>query len=128
MLERYPAGAAPAKHATRRVGHPPTRNAISARHPGGSALLIHNDAAVAMLPFVLRDLGLDVPADRSVVSLHSAELARLYVLSYTAVESEPVAQAAIELLCKRIEDPGAPVERRLVTPRLERRSSVADRA
>jgi DNA-binding LacI/PurR family transcriptional regulator len=83
-----------------------------------------------MLPFVLRDLGLDVPADRSVVSLHSAELARLYVLSYTAVESEPVAvaQAAIELLCKRIADPGAPVERRLVTPRLERRSSVADPA
>jgi DNA-binding LacI/PurR family transcriptional regulator len=89
-------------------------------------LLIHNDAAVAMLPFVLRDLGLEVPADRSVVSLHSAELARLYVLSYTAVESDPaaVAQTAVELLCKRIAEPHAPVQRQLVTPRLDRRSSV----
>jgi DNA-binding LacI/PurR family transcriptional regulator len=97
-------------------------------HP--RTLLIHNDAAVAMLPFVLRDLGLEVPADRSVVSLHSAELARLYVLSYTAVESEPiaVAEAAVGLLCKRIAEPSAPVQRRLVTPRLDQRSSVADLA
>jgi DNA-binding LacI/PurR family transcriptional regulator len=90
-------------------------------------LLIHNDAAVAMLPFVLGDLGLAVPADRSVVSLHSAELARLYVLSYTAVESDPtaVAEAAVDVLCRRIEAPGAPAEKRLITPRLERKASVA---
>lgn len=90
-------------------------------------LLIHNDAAVAMLPFVLGDLGLVVPDDRSVVSLHSAELARLYVLSYTAVESDPaaVAEAAVDVLCRRIESPDAPAVERLVTPRLDRRSSVA---
>jgi DNA-binding LacI/PurR family transcriptional regulator len=90
-------------------------------------LLIHNDAAVAMLPFVLGGLGLEVPADRSVVSLHSAELARLYVLSYTAVESEPtaVAQTAVELLCKRLAAPDAPARRQLVTPHLEEKSSVA---
>ncbi|WP_051393616.1 LacI family DNA-binding transcriptional regulator [Glycomyces arizonensis] len=90
-------------------------------------LLIHNDAAVAMLPFVLGDLGLEVPADRSVVSLHSAELARLYVLSYTAVESEStaVAQAAVELLCRRLAAPDSPVQRQLVTPHLEEKSSVA---
>lgn len=89
-------------------------------------LLIHNDAAAAMLPFVLSDLGLDVPADRSVVSLHSAELARLYVLSYTAVESEPtaVAEAAVELLCARLAEPDRPAQRQLVTPRLDRKSSV----
>ncbi|MFG3339965.1 LacI family DNA-binding transcriptional regulator [Glycomyces sp. NPDC048151] len=92
-----------------------------------TTLLIHNDAAVAMLPFVLGDLGLDVPADRSVVSLHSGELARLYVLSYTAVESEPVAvaEAAVDVLCKRVEDPGAPAGKRLIVPRLDQRSSVA---
>jgi DNA-binding LacI/PurR family transcriptional regulator len=94
------------------------------------ALLIHNDAAVAMLPFVLHDLGLEVPADRSVVSLHSAELARLYVLSYTAVESEPeaVAHTAVEVLGKRIATPGQPAEKRLIAPRLAERSSVENLA
>nr|WP_277605226.1 LacI family DNA-binding transcriptional regulator [Glycomyces sp. L485] len=90
------------------------------------ALLIHNDAAVAMLPFVLGDLGLEVPADRSVVSLHAAELARLYVLSFTSVESEPVAvaQAAVEMLGKRIASPDSPVHKRLIMPHLEPRASV----
>jgi DNA-binding LacI/PurR family transcriptional regulator len=90
-------------------------------------LLIHNDAAVAMLPFVLHDLGLDVPRDLGVVSLHSAELARLYVLSYTAVESEPTAvvQDAVEMLGKRIASPDAPAQKRLVVPRLDRKGSVA---
>jgi DNA-binding LacI/PurR family transcriptional regulator len=94
-------------------------------HP--KTLLIHNDAAVAMLPFVLGDLGLEVPADRSVVSLHSGELARLYVLSYTAVESEPtaVAETAIEMLCDRVDAPKAPAQKRLIVPRLDRKSSVA---
>jgi DNA-binding LacI/PurR family transcriptional regulator len=90
------------------------------------ALLIHNDAAVAMLPFALHDLGLDVPADRSVVSLHSAELARLYVLSFTSVESEPVGvcQAAVEMLAKRIASPESPVQNRLIVPHLASKGSV----
>lgn len=98
-------------------------------HRCPEALLIHNDAAVAMLPFVLRDLGLSVPEDRSVVSLHSAELARLYVLSYTSVESEPVAVAgtAVDLLVDRIGSPDRAGERRLIRPHLERRGSVASR-
>lgn len=93
-------------------------------HP--RALLIHNDAAVAMLPFALHDLGLDVPADLSVVSLHAAELARLYVLSFTSVESEPVAvcQTAVEMLAKRIASPDSPVQKRLIVPHLEPRGSV----
>jgi DNA-binding LacI/PurR family transcriptional regulator len=90
------------------------------------ALLIHNDAAVAMLPFALHDLGLEVPADRSVVSLHAAELARLYVLSFTSVESEPVAvcQTAVEMLAKRIASPDSPVQKRLIVPHIEAKGSV----
>ncbi|GAB4004501.1 LacI family DNA-binding transcriptional regulator [Glycomyces albus] len=93
-------------------------------HP--RALLVHNDAAVAMLPFVLHELGLAVPADRSVVSLHSAELARLYVLSFTSVESEPVAIArtAVAMLCERIASPDRTAQRRLIVPHLEPRDSV----
>lgn len=91
------------------------------------ALLVHNDAAVAMLPFALHDVGLRVPADRSVVSLHSAELARLYALPFTSVESEPeaVVRTAVELLVQRIDAPEAEPVARLVAPHLERRDSVA---
>lgn len=93
------------------------------------ALLVHNDAAVAMLPSVLHELDLEVPADRSVVSLHAAELSQLYVLSFTSVESEPVAvaQTAVEMLCKRIASTDGPTQKRLIAPRLEPRGSVETR-
>lgn len=91
------------------------------------ALLIHNDAAVAMLPTVLQELGLNVPTDVAVVSLHSADLAQLFVLGYTSVESQPerVVDEAIELLVRRIDDGGEPPVTRLVTPVLTERGSVA---
>ena len=93
------------------------------------ALLIHNDAAVAMLPYVLSDLDLQVPDDRSVVSLHSTELARLYGLSYTSVETDPesVARAAVRRLVERIAKPGASASRELISPKLIPRDSVATR-
>jgi DNA-binding LacI/PurR family transcriptional regulator len=97
------------------------------RADGPRALVVHNDAASAMLQFALHDTGLEVPENRSVVSLHSAELARLYALPFTSVESGPdvVAHAAIEMLVRRIASPDAPAEARLVGPRLIERGSVA---
>jgi DNA-binding LacI/PurR family transcriptional regulator len=102
------------------------RNALS-RTDAPQALLVHNDAAVAMLPMVLHELDLRVPRDRSVVSLHSAELGRLYALPYTAVESEPerVSSLAVDMLVRRIAEPGAgSAVSTMVTPRLTRRESV----
>jgi DNA-binding LacI/PurR family transcriptional regulator len=92
------------------------------------ALLIHNDAAVAMLPMVMHDLNLRVPDDRSVVSLYSAELGRLYALPYTSVESEPerVSGIAVDALVRRLTDPDAPRgTATLVRPSLTERASVA---
>lgn len=93
-----------------------------------TALLVHNDAAVAMLPTVLQELGVAVPRDLSVLSLHSADLAQLYLLPYTSVESQPehVVEEAVELLVRRIGDASVdePVAR-LVAPLLEERGSVA---
>jgi DNA-binding LacI/PurR family transcriptional regulator len=102
----------------------------SALGPSGErprALLVHNDAAVAMLPTVLQDLRLSVPADLSVVSLHSAELEQLFVLHFTSVESQPerVVHEAIELLVRRIDHPGEPAVARLVAPLLTERGSVS---
>ncbi len=93
-----------------------------------TALLVHNDAAVALLPMVLQELGLAVPRDVSVLSLHSADLAQLYLLPYTSVESRPerVVAEAIEMLLGRMAHgaAGEPVAR-LVAPLLEERGSVA---
>jgi DNA-binding LacI/PurR family transcriptional regulator len=91
------------------------------------ALLVHNDAAAAMLPFALHDLGLDVPERCSVVSLHSAELARLYALPFTSVESEPVgvAQTAVELVVRRIASSSDPARSVLIAPHLVERGSVS---
>jgi DNA-binding LacI/PurR family transcriptional regulator len=93
-----------------------------------SALLVHNDAAVAMLPIVLHELGLRVPEDYSVVSLYSAELGRLFALPYTSVESEPeqVSRLAVEMLVRRLSDRESPTAvTTLVAPRLVDRASVA---
>jgi DNA-binding LacI/PurR family transcriptional regulator len=91
------------------------------------ALLVHNDAAAAMLPFALHDLGLDVPELCSVVSLHSAELTRLYALPFTSVESEPVgvAQTAVEMLVRRIASQSDPARSVLIAPHLVQRGSVS---
>jgi DNA-binding LacI/PurR family transcriptional regulator len=93
------------------------------RSPADEAMLIHNDTAVAMLPFALQDAGLSDPDARAIVSLHSAELARLYALPYTSVESaaEVVVGRAVKLLLSRIAEPESPSTAHLVSPRLIRR-------
>lgn len=92
------------------------------------ALLVHNDTAAAMLPFILRDLELHVPHDRSIVSLHSSELAQMFALDLTSTPSSPVAvaEAAINLLAQRIAKPDSPSETLLVEPTLVDHQSVAD--
>jgi len=91
------------------------------------ALLVHNDAAAAMLPFALHDVGLDVPDLCSVVSLHSAELARLYALPFTSVESEPVgvARTAVEMLVRRIASSSDHARSVLIAPHLVEKGSVS---
>jgi DNA-binding LacI/PurR family transcriptional regulator len=91
------------------------------------ALIVHNDAAIAMLPLVLRELDLEVPRDCSVVSLHSAELARQFALPYTAVESQPerVSELAVERLVARLTSGPSDPETLLVPPVLSERDSVS---
>ncbi|HMR48217.1 MAG TPA: LacI family DNA-binding transcriptional regulator [Arachnia sp.] len=99
---------------------------VVARDDSPKALLVHHDTAAAMLPFVLNEAGLRVPQDRSVVSLHSAELAQVFALDVTSVASEPVAVAiaAVDLLVRRMGSPDSTAESRLVQPRLVNRGSV----
>jgi len=102
--------------------------AALARSIAPRALLVHNDAVVAMLPTVLHELGLSVPDDYSVVSLHSAELGRIFALPYTSVESEPerVSKLAVDILVRRLTAQDGPAAvTTLVAPRLVERASVA---
>jgi DNA-binding LacI/PurR family transcriptional regulator len=92
------------------------------------ALLVHNDGAVAMLPTVLHTLGIGVPEDLSVVSLHSAELTDYFALPFTSVESAPelVAQSAMRLLVRRLAgETSGTTSHILVPPQLTVRGSVA---
>jgi DNA-binding LacI/PurR family transcriptional regulator len=100
--------------------------AVISRPDSPRALLLHNDAAVAMLPIVTRDLGLAVPGDLAVASLHSAELGQQFALPYTSVESQPgvVAELAVELLVQRLAAPGREPVAELVSPRMTVRASV----
>ena len=93
-----------------------------------TAVLVHDDAATALLPSALHSVGLEVPADVSVVSIHSAELARAFALPYTSVETVPeeVCDAAIQALLGRMsggEERGEVVHQ-LLEPRITDRGSV----
>ena len=96
------------------------------REDAPRALLVHNDAAVAMLPLVLGELGLRVPHDISVASLHAAELGQMYALPYTAADAQPedVAAAALDVLMQRLEQPAAEPAYRLIATRVLERGSV----
>lgn len=96
-----------------------------------TAVLVHDEAAAALLPAALRDAGLSVPGDMSVVSLHSAELGHALALPYTSVESDPgrVAEGSIDVLLRRIDAGDAHkrgVVHELLTPRVTDRGTVRD--
>lgn len=86
--------------------------------PGATALLVHNDGALADLQQLLNERRLRVPEDLAVVSLFPEQFGRLFSLPYTAIETSAatVAARAVELLARRIENPRAPIERSLIEP------------
>jgi DNA-binding LacI/PurR family transcriptional regulator len=94
-----------------------------------TAVLVHDDAATALLPAALHTVGLEVPRDISVVSIHSAELGRAFALPYTSVETVPgtISAAAIRALLRRIDARNgeeSPVVRDLLDPWITERGSV----
>ena len=97
-------------------------------HPSATALVVHNDATIAALPAVLRDRGVVVPRDLSVVSLYSRDFAEEFSLPYTAVESaaDTLGRRAVDLLVHRIVDPAkaGPHAVQFVEPVLRDRGSV----
>ena len=97
----------------------------------GTAMIIHNDAAVAALPPVLSARGVRVPDDLSVVGVYSEDFGRLFSLPYTAVETAPddLGRLAVHALVQRMGDPaGGPAPAvGFIAPRLVERGSTAVR-
>lgn len=79
------------------------------------AIIIHNDAAAAMLPLVLHEFPGRNPY---VVSLHSAELSKTFQVPFDSVESKPeeVSSRAIRMLVARLENRDLPFGRELIKP------------
>ncbi len=103
-------------------------NAILDAHPAATGLVVHNDATIAALPGILRDRGLRVPDDLSVVSLYSRDFGEEFSLPFTAVESaaDELGRSGVAQLVRRITrapDAGPPVAR-FVAPVLRDRGST----
>ncbi|KTR90776.1 transcriptional regulator [Microbacterium testaceum] len=105
-----------------------TLNAILDARADSTALVVHNDASIAALPAVLRERGVVVPRDLSVVSLYSQDFGRTFLLPYTAVETSPdgLGRTAVQHLVRRIAEPhyGPPVVG-FIEPELTDRGSTA---
>ncbi len=103
-------------------------NRILDAHPSATGLVVHNDATIAALPPILRERGVRVPEDLSVVSLYSRDFGEEFSLPYTAVESaaDELGRQAVSRLIGRITDPvsaGPPILR-FVAPVLRDRGST----
>jgi DNA-binding LacI/PurR family transcriptional regulator len=108
----------------------PMVNTFLDENPDLTALIVHSDRAVAMLPSILGRRGISVPEQLSVVSLYSGEFARDFSLPYTFVETGPTELGAqvVERLVDRIEHPeraDAPAIRLLDARLVDRGSAVA---
>jgi DNA-binding LacI/PurR family transcriptional regulator len=90
-----------------------------------TAMLVHNDGALADLPMLFLERGLSIPRDLSVVSLFPERFGRLFSLPYTAIETSATAVAAraVNLLAARIENPELPPVRELFAPEIIDRGS-----
>lgn len=91
-----------------------------------SALLVHNDAAIAMLPVVTARLGIEVPQGLGVASVHTDGLREQYAIPYTAAGSraQTVSEIAVQMVLERIANPDIPVRRELIAPVITDRGSV----
>jgi DNA-binding LacI/PurR family transcriptional regulator len=103
-------------------------NEILDARPEATAMIVHNDATIAALPWVLNERGVRVPDDLSVVGIFSEDFGRLFSLPYTAVETSPdeLGRSAVQALVRRMVDPVSAGEytTHFVAPRITDRGST----
>jgi len=100
---------------------------LYAAGPGPTAILTINEQALTGVFFGLRERGLSVPADVSVLAVASARAATTVQPQVSAadVPAEEMGRHAVETLLRLLADPSAPLAHILLSPPFEDRGSVA---
>ncbi|GAA2009666.1 substrate-binding domain-containing protein [Microbacterium ulmi] len=101
----------------------------TALETGVTGLLVHSDPEAMAFIDIALNRGISVPGDLSVIA-YDDEVAELFTPALTAV-SPPraaVGAAAVDLLARRLADPGRPVHRVVLSPTLNVRQSTARRS
>lgn len=88
------------------------------------ALIVHHDVAALPLLGRLRESGIAVPGDLSVIS-YDDELAAMADPPLTAVAPprSAVGEQAVEVLVRRLQDPARPLQQILLRPELRLRNT-----
>jgi DNA-binding LacI/PurR family transcriptional regulator len=96
------------------------------RHPDITAVFAANDTMALGARAAIRERGLHVPADISLMGYDNTPLARSRYLDFTSVDdrSDVVGATAARALLARIDDPGVEPGRTLVEPRLIMRGTT----
>jgi DNA-binding LacI/PurR family transcriptional regulator len=97
-------------------------------HPGTTGLVVHNEAVLAALLSDLRQRGLRVPDDLSVVAVCPDDMATSQSIALTsvAIPAAELARTAVEMAMRQLNGETHP-EIRLLSPRLTVRASSSRR-
>ena len=111
--------------ATEEAGYRVTRDLLET-HPGITAVFTANDAMALGALAAIRERGLRVPEDFSLVGYDNSPMASSRLLGLTTVDdrSEDVGTAAARTLLTRIAEPGRQPTRTLLTPMLVHRATT----
>ena len=98
---------------------------LFSRRSRPTAVAAFNDHCAAGLLASVRQRGVDVPAELSVVGYDDSHIAGLSTIGLTTVaqDAPALAEAALELALRRTDDPAAPPEEVVVPPHLVVRST-----
>jgi LacI family transcriptional regulator len=101
-------------------------DALFARHPGVTGLVVHNETALPAVLAGLRQRGLRVPEDISLVAVCPDSLTAHSLLELTcvAIPAREIGALAVETVIGQLDDGTAPGTR-LLAPKLAARASTA---
>jgi len=99
---------------------------VFARMPGVSGLVVHNEVALPAVIATLRERGLSVPGDISLVAVCPQDIAVGQPLLLTSVDipAQAIGRVAVEMALARVAGE-LPAQTRLITPVLTERLSTA---
>ena len=99
---------------------------VLARLPGVTGLVVHNEVALPAVLATLRERGIDVPRDVSVVAVcpEDVALGRPQALTAVSIPATRIGAVAVEMVMHRL-DHGQEAETRLLSPELTARTTTA---